>query len=342
VERTKRILIIVDPQTPVPPPKYGGTERMADILAEGLSERGYIVDLLAGKNSKTYSGRTFFHGTPGRSFPSRAFTKIIFQFKSLWISRRSDVVINFGRIDYLIGILKLTDKKIVCRFDCPIDQEQVDWLEARRVSNMFFVGISRSQVSTLIQKKNFTIIYNCVDIKKYQYHSEPGDYLVFLGILSYNKGADIAIKAAIQANIKIKVAGKIPDDLFNNSYFISYIKPLLTHPLVEYIGLVNDEEKNHLLGHAACTLFPIRKAEAFGLVMVESLACGTPIIAPNVFSIPEIIIDGFNGYIYNEEEEIVSLVGKLEKINRAECRRDVGIRFGREQFIEEHERTLNR
>jgi glycosyltransferase involved in cell wall biosynthesis len=168
------ILVIADPHLPVPPPIYGGTERIVHLFCKGLCTQGHQVNLLAGKGSQYYGGRLIFHQQPNLSYPSRAFRKILFQGLSAINLLDSDVVVNFGRVDYLELILR-TSKPLICRFANPILQSEVDYLKLRRKhgKNLGLIGISKSQINHLRQSEEFQVVYNGVEISTYDFISAP-------------------------------------------------------------------------------------------------------------------------------------------------------------------------
>ena len=153
------------------------------------------------------------------------------------------------------------------------------------------------------------------------FSEEGGDYLAFLGRMSPEKGVDRAIGIARETGLPLKIAGKIyPEE---RTYFENTIEPLLraAGPLVEFVGELGQREKNEFLGKAKALLFPIDWPEPFGLVMIEALACGTPVIAWRRGSVPEVLADGKTGYIVESVPEAVNAVGRLDQLNRCECRR---------------------
>ena len=164
--------------------------------------------------------------------------------------------------------------------------------------------------------------------------SGRGGYLAFLGRISPEKGLDQAIAIAKQAEMPLKIAAKV--DRVDVEYFESVIKPLLDHPLVEFIGEIGFPEKNAFLGNAAGLLFPINWREPFGLVMIEAMACGTPIIAYPLGSVPEVMRDGVTGFIVPDMAGAVRAVKNLGEINRAKCRRYFEQHFDAERMAKDY------
>ncbi|SRR6266566_301007 len=325
-----RVLIIADPKIPVPPTKYGGTERIVALLARQLQRKGHVVDLLAGPDSQSFGGKLAVHRLPTSNYGNRLWRKVLFQFLSLRLACRADVVINFGRIDYLETILR-TAKPLICSFQNPVEQFEVDWLLSRRDSSLAFVGISASQIETLQPRDRFSVIHNSTDVKSLRFSpiAKKPPYLAFLGRITYKKGADTAIKIARCAGMKLKLGGTISDEPGGQEFFEKRIRPELGEQ-IEWIGPVDDAAKQDLLGGATAMLFPIRWSEPFGIVMSESLACGTPVIATRSASTPEVIQDGETGFLCDSEEDLVTAVRRVSELDRTACRRSAEEKFSSE------------
>jgi glycosyltransferase involved in cell wall biosynthesis len=159
----------------------------------------------------------------------------------------------------------------------------------------------------------------------YSIQTNPGNYLAFIGRISPEKRVDRDIEIAKRVGMPTRVAANV--DQVDTEYFEREIKPLLDHPLVEFLGEIGEREKPELLGGAYALLFPIDWPEPFGLVMIEALACGTPVIAFRNGSVPEIIEDGTTGFVVTSLEQAVESVRRVESLRRAECRRSFEKRF---------------
>ena len=327
-----RILLIVDPDNPVPPIHYGGTERVADLLAQEWSRSGHIVDLLAGPGSNQYSGRLYLHCPPGFSLSSRVSRKLQFQLKSLRAAWNCDVVCNFGRFDYLEALMRI-GKPILHTFHHPITQPLVDAAERQqRSARVLFHCISNHQHAQAHFMGPSVVIPNPIDLGLYRKGDGHGGYLTFLGRLTRNKGIDVAIRAARLAGKPLVIGGPVPAEPGAQDFFEAEVQPALKRGEAHWLGPVDDAGKQSLLGDAEALLFPIRWDEPFGLVMTEALACGTPVIATRRASTPEVIRDGITGYLCDpvepDAEVFAEAIGRLSYLDRAQCRLDVEQRFG--------------
>jgi glycosyltransferase involved in cell wall biosynthesis len=168
----------------------------------------------------------------------------------------------------------------------------------------------------------------------YSFHADAGDYLDFVGRLSQEKRVDRAIEIAVRSNRPLRIAAKI--DPLDSAYFRDYVRPLLDHPLVEYLGELEDRDKDALVGGAAALLFPIDWPEPFGLAMIEALACGTPVIAWRHGSVPEVLEHGVTGFLCNDVASAVRAVHALDKIDRPACRRAFEERFTAERMAQDY------
>jgi glycosyltransferase involved in cell wall biosynthesis len=206
------------------------------------------------------------------------------------------------------------------------------------------VSISDSQRSPIPEANWQGTVYHGLPRDSFTFHGEQGRYLVYLGRMSPEKRVDRAIEIAQRAGVPLKIAAKIyPEE---QHYFDATLAPLLREaaPLVEFIGEIDDQGRNELLGHASALLFPIEWPEPFGLVMIEALACGTPVIAWRRGSVPEVLEDGVSGYVVESIEEAVESVRKVDRLCRTGCRQAFEQRFGAERmavdYVELYRRVI--
>ncbi len=186
-----------------------------------------------------------------------------------------------------------------------------------RFSDLPFVSISDAQRAPLDWLNWCATVYHGIPEDLYSFHKSQGSYLAFIGRICPEKRLDRAIAIAIETGIPLKVAAKV--DNVDRHYFVDVIEPLLDHPLVNFIGEIGEDEKNDFLGDALALLFPIDWPEPFGLVMIESLATGTPVIAYSNGSVLEIVKDGRTGFIVDNLTAAVRAVGEISTLSRRAC-----------------------
>lgn len=318
-----KILLIADPHIPVPPTHYGGAERVVALYAEEFSRLGHRVDLLAGSGSKSFGGKLYLHKPPSQVYLSRAHRKLRFQLQSVLAARDCDVVYNHGRFDYLEALLALR-WPVLSRFPNQICQDQVDFAERRIRSDAAFHFISANQRSHANVAVPSRVIPNPIDCRLYELGSGLGGYLAFLGRLTFNKGIDVAIAVARQTGRRLVIAGNISKEEGGERFFREKVEPFIDGDQIRWIGPVGDKQKQQLLSEAEALLFPIRWDEPFGIVMIEALACGCPVIATRRASTPEVIDHGVTGWLCDPEEPcidaFVDAVNHLPELDRQACR----------------------
>lgn len=337
-----KILVIADPHIPVPPVKYGGTERIADLLCRGLVERGHRIRLLAGAGSRNYGDGLIVHRAPSLAHPSRAFRKIWFQLLTLRAIAGVDLVINFGRIDYL-ELLYRTNVPLIHWFQNPLTGREMSYLLRRRRERQKFVGVSRAQVSKDADAERFDIVHNSVNTGAIPFSGAAArpSYLLFLGRLTENKGVHLAIEAARRAGMKLVIAGNIPDEPGSAEYFETRIKPFLG-PQCEWVGPYDEATRIKLLSGASALLFPIQWNEPFAVVLVEALASGVPVIASRCASTPEAIVHGETGFLCDSVDDFVQSIHRVGEISRFRCRESVEQQFSEPVFMRKVEDLIAR
>jgi glycosyltransferase involved in cell wall biosynthesis len=183
-------------------------------------------------------------------------------------------------------------------------------------------------------------VYHGMPLDGSPFVAQSGDYLAFLGRLSPEKQPEVAIEVAKRVGIPLRIAAKV--DANDKAYVDRVIRPLLDDPLIEFIGEVEDDRKAAFLGGARALLFPIDWPEPFGLVVIEAMACGTPVIARPCGAVPEIVEDGRTGLIGDTVDELVEAVKRIDTIDRAECRRHVEQRFSVPRMVDDYEALYRR
>jgi len=211
------------------------------------------------------------------------------------------------------------------------------------------VSISDAQRLPIARANWAATIHHGIDLDQYTFNSERGDYLAFLGRISSEKGLDTAIRVAQSAGMPIRIAARMPLPITSDpnvradwEYYQNEVQPLLQGLDVELIGQVGGAAKDRFLHNAAALLFPTRWPEPFGLVMIEALACGTPVIALRHGSVPEVVEHGVTGFVCDTEDELVDAVGRVAEIDRGRCRAEAERRFSAAVMTDRYERVYER
>jgi glycosyltransferase involved in cell wall biosynthesis len=323
----------------VPPESYGGTERIVSYLTEELVRLGQDVTLFASGGSVTAAKLVPVSERSLRSDPTVTdpMTRNLVEIEEV-LKRAED----FDLVHFHDGYLHFplarrlqipTVTTMHGRMDLP-DLVPV----FREFTELPLVSISDQQRSPLPFANWIATVQHGIPADLYSFRPDPEDYVVFVGRICADKRPDRAIDMAKHVGIPLKIAAKV--DKVDEEYFESEIKPLLDSSLIEFLGEVNDEEKNVLLGGARALLFPIDWPEPFGLVMIESLACGTPVIAFDCGSVPEVLEHGKTGFIVRSMPEAYEALQNVEKISRAVCREEFERRYISERMAASYLRTF--
>ncbi len=328
----------MDPGISVPPALYGGHERMVHLFATEYSRLGHQVTLLAGPGSSC-EGETITFGVNDldRSKAQR-YKEILFVWKYLLNNHQNfDAIHNFGRLIYLLPILNKKVKKVMSygRRVSPFGIRLINYLPSK---NLIFTACSDYCVNTGKVAGKWVTVYNSIEFDKYTATPNVSDDapLVFLSRLDIIKGPHVAINVALKTGNKLIIAGNEPSTPDNTAYYEKYVKPFIDQKQIAYIGEVNDQQKNELLGKGKAMLFPLCGDEAFGLVMIESMACGTPVIAFNHAAAPEVVNEGISGFITNNEEEMIAAIEKISLIDRGKCREIAEERFDVKSIVNDY------
>jgi glycosyltransferase involved in cell wall biosynthesis len=317
VSRKLRIALTVDPEIPVPPLHYGGIERIVNLLLLGLIKEGHEVTLFAHPDSKVPCRLIPWKGPKSRS--SLSAIKNAVQLAKAHQQYDFDIVHSFGRLAYLIPILSCKVIKIMSYQREPTLSQIRKAKIISKKESLFFTGCSdyiTNQVSLEYPAKT---IYNAVDIDDYEFKPEieKNAPLIFLGRIEKIKGTHLAIALAQRTGHSLIIAGNIPKK--EVSYFEKQVKPHLNEH-IRYVGPVNDEQKNELLGKSKALLMPILWDEPFGIVMIEAMACGTPVIGLRKGALPEIVKDGINGFVCNSVEDMEQAIHRIKDVDRQQVR----------------------
>jgi glycosyltransferase involved in cell wall biosynthesis len=321
----------------VPPALYGGTERVVSYLTEALVDMGHDVTLFASGDSET-SAR-LVAACPRALWRDPSVRETLPQHVRLMELVFSDVsrfdVIHF-HTDYL-------HFPLVRRHRCASVTTLHGMVHPPDVGALFeefrdvpLVSISNNQRSPIPDANWAATVYHGLPRDSFKFRADPGGYLAYLGRMSPEKRVDRAIEIARQSGMPLKIAAKVyPEE---RDYFHETLEPLIraSAPLVEFVGEIGQEGRQALLEGAAAFLFPIEWPEPFGLVMIESLACGTPVIAWRRGSVPEVLEDGVTGYIVDSIEDAVAATTRLDRLSRVRCRQVFDERFDARRMAREY------
>jgi glycosyltransferase involved in cell wall biosynthesis len=321
----------------VPPPLYGGTERIVSYLTEELVRQGHDVTLFASGDSQTKA--RLVAGCPrALRLDEKSVDKLAPHLTLLEqvFARASEFDVLHFHCDYLH--FPWSKRHSCChvttlhgRLDIP---ELPDLYRVYPEQPM--VSISNSQRRPLSWINWQATVYHGLPENLYRFSEGPGQYLAFLGRISPEKRVDRAIEIANRSGMALKIASKV--DSADRAYYEEKIEPLLqkASSRVEFIGEIGDQEKNDFLGNALALLFPIDWPEPFGLVMIEALACGTPVIAYRNGSVEEVLEDGVTGFLVDELEQAARAVGRAPQLSRRLCREVFEKRFSAERMAHDY------
>jgi glycosyltransferase involved in cell wall biosynthesis len=322
----------------VPPQLYGGTERVVSFLTEELVALGHQVTLFASGDSVTDArlvacAPRALRLDKGCRDPIAHHVRMLHE---VFRRARSFDVIHF-HIDYLhfplgptLGVPHLTT--LHGRQDIP-DLGPLYGTYAGEP----LVSISDAQRAPLPGANWQATVYHGLPPDRFHFHPGPGEYLAFLGRVSPEKRLDRAIDIARRVGLPLKIAAKV--DAVDQAYFDREIKPRLDDPLIEFVGEIDETGKDAFLGRAAALLFPIDWPEPFGLVMIEAMACGTPVVAFRRGSVPEVMDDGASGFVVDDMEQAVEATRRALTLPRERCRQTFERRFQARRMAEDYLRV---
>jgi glycosyltransferase involved in cell wall biosynthesis len=319
----------------VPPRLYGGTERVVSYLTEELVRQGHDVTLFASGDSQTAARLK-----PACPHALRLNTGLVNRDAPLILMQEQALGAEADEFDIIHSHLDFLSFPMSRRCPTPVLTTlhgRLDLPELvpifREYADMQLVSISNAQRLPLPNANwQGTVYHGLPDL--YAFHPTPGKYLAYLGRICPEKRPDHAIEIAKRVGIPLRIAAKV--DPADQQYFDAQIAPLLDHPLIEYLGEINDVEKSDFLGNAAAILCTYDWPEPFGIVLIEALACGTPVFAYRRGSIPEIIDDGVTGFVCESLAEMVAKIDRLPLIQRRRCREAFESRFTAERMVKDY------
>jgi glycosyltransferase involved in cell wall biosynthesis len=323
-DRRYRIAFVMPPWFDVPPQAYGGIELVVGNLIEALIDRGHDVVMIgAGKNGT----RARFLQTYAVAPSERIGEPVPEVLQTAWSNRYlDDLEVDIIHDHSLAGPLTARGRKVptVVTAHGPVTGEFGSYYRdlAQEVA---LVAISEAQRRLAPHMRWAATVHNAIKAADFRFRETKDDYVLFLGRFNPEKGAHLAIDAAREAGRPILLAGKLQEPQ-EQDYFEAEIKPRLG-PDAEFVGEVDMRAKQELSGGAHCLLFPISWEEPFGMVMIEAMACGTPVVALNRGSVPEIVVDGVTGFVRDDPADLAAAIDKAGGIDPAACRRHVEEHF---------------
>jgi glycosyltransferase involved in cell wall biosynthesis len=326
----------------VPPKLYGGTERVVSYLTEALVQSGHEVTLFASGDSLTNATLRPMCQRALRLERKNVVDPLAHHIRLIEMvaTDANDFDIVHFHIDYLhVPVTRRQNITALTTLHGRLDIPDIFPLY-REFADMNVVSISNAQRAPLPWVNWVSTVYHGLPEDLYKPTLTPGSYLAFLGRISPEKRVDRAIEIAKAAGIPLKIAAKV--DAVDQEYFQEHIKGLLADPLVEYIGEIGEHEKAEFLGNARALLFPIDWPEPFGLVLIEALACGTPVIAYAKGSVPEIIEHGMTGFVVDNLSSAVQAVERVDSLSRQVCRHIFENRFSARRMSKDYLTVYNR
>ena len=320
---------------PVPPTTYGGIEFVVSELTEGLIARGHEVTLFATGDSVTKARLV-------SPWPASLWRAKLASPHAVWSLHLSNLLDHQGEFDiihdhctfYTAPFTRFIEPPVVSTLHRPLTSETHKVFE--RYPDMHYVPISRDQKSSAAFLKNVDYIYNGIPVERFPFNANPKDYLLWLSKIIPSKGILEAIKVAKLTGDKLVIAGNVVGE--ENERFFKYeVNPLIDGEQITYVGQADFETKVKLFKNAKALLCPFLRREPFGLVIVEAMACGTPVIGYRQGAIPELIDHGVTGFVVDTYDEMAGAVKLLPGIDRAACRKRVEEKFSVKTMIDKYE-----
>lgn len=345
-----RIAVLGSGFSPIPPLKQGGTEWIIYHQAKGLSKKGHNITLFAGKGTSANfkdSSVNVIEIDPGEanfdpkitegSRKLRLETIILAKVcqKLIEMKDQYDIVLNNMRGEAVfLPVAKILDKPFVNVMHLNLFPELAEFF---KTFNTHVITISNAQRKEFSNLNYLATVYNCVDVDKYSFNESPEDYLLMVGTIGRHKNQGEAVSVAKELGMKLILAGKIRDQ----DYF-EELKKNIDGEQIKWFGEMEFEEKLRLYQNAKAFIFPINWEEPFGLVMIEAMSCGTPVVAFNRGAVSEIVRDGLTGYVVDNHIQIIDALKKIDRIDRAVCRKHVEENFSVLRIIDDYEKALQK
>lgn len=317
----------------VPPLRYGGIELVVSLLTEELVRRGHDVTLFASGNSITEARLESVYPSARRA--DIGATPIDLLHVSRAFARADEYDILHNHAGYSgIAFAECVQTPTLTTLHGVFTEQNTPFFEAF-ADVCWYNSISDEQRRGGPPMRYIGTVYNAVDLADYAFERDKDDYLVTVGRISPLKGTDVACEIARRTEARLVIAGKV-DPGADTTYFQDKVATYLDEERISYVGEVSHEEKRRLFGRARAFLFPLQWEEPFGLVMVEALACGTPVLALARGSVPEIVEHGVTGFVAADEDELAGYVDRVDEIDPAACRASADTRFGVDRMTDDY------
>jgi len=326
----------------VPPATYGGTELVVGLITEELVRRGHRVTLYASGDSETaaelrsVTPRAVRYGEIVDGVRHAEYFQLV-NAQACFIDAEDgefDIVHNHAGIEGLVLGATSSTPVLTTNHNPYLPATRPAWDAYPWAHN----SLSASSAATFPSEGAVAPIHHGIDVASFPFGERPSGDLLFLGRFAPEKGADRAIEAARLAGRRLVLAGK--DDAADAAHFAEAIEPQIDGELIRYVGEVDGVQKRQLLADARALLFPIEWDEPFGLVMIEAMACGTPVLGLRRASVPEVVEPGVTGFVVDDVEGLVRAIDHADGIDRRACRRRAEQRFGVGRMVDDYERTF--
>jgi len=333
-----RIAVLSPPWFAVPPSGYGGIEWIVSLLADGLVDAGHDVTLFASGDSQTKAELEYVYAVAPSEWIGRSFWELRHVLHCYDNADEFDVVHDHSG-PFAAALSASIETPVVHTVHGPLAGEPGQLYDqvTKVAPHLGLVSLSENQRKPRPHFNWVANVPNALDLSVYPFRPYRGDYLLFLGRMSPDKGAHRAVAVAMETGAPLKLAGKMQEPK-EQQYFDEFVAPHLGSG-IEYLGEVTHGQKVELLQHARATLFPIEWEEPFGLVMIESMACGTPVIATRRGSVPEVIEHGRGGVVVDDYRIMGAALEEADRIDPIDCRRYVEERFSPLRMVADYLRA---
>lgn len=308
----------------VPPVKYGGIELVVYLLTEELVRRGHDVTLFATGDSITSASLSSYYHGPMRDMMGNVIPDLLHVTLAYERADEFDVIHNHAGYSG-ISLANFVKTPVLTTLHGIFTDINTSFFKTFKDS-VHYNSISDEQRKPAPELNYIGTVYNAVDISSYPFSNKKEDYFIYISRVCQLKGTREVIEVAKKAGVKLVMAGKI-DAGKDTVYYEEQVKPLIDGEQIKYLGEVTEKQKRELFRDARAFLFPLQWPEPFGLVMIEAMTCGTPVISLPYGSVPEVVKDGVSGFVVKSLDEMVEAIGKLDEIDAQKCHDYVQERF---------------